>query len=94
MNRDGSEKRSLDIKTTLDKIIWTEPKHLIVSQYNPADKREEIFGYNIETKGEDGSLLKIAAENPVEIITSVESANKKILVYMMKNSIYALKFTD
>jgi len=94
MNRDGSEKRSLNLNTTLSKIIWMDGKHLIASEYNPVEKREEIFGYNTETKEEDGSLLKIATEDPIETVTSVESANKKILVYLIKNSIYALKFTD
>lgn len=90
MNSDGSEKRSLDLRADLKKVVWAkDSKNIIVATYDLGTKQESIFSFDTEKKEKAGFTIKDLSN--IYIISLVMSDDGNILSYETKDGIYALK---
>lgn len=90
MDKDGSNKRALDVRAELRKVVWQkDSKNLIVASYNEAKHQESIFGYNIDTKQKTDFSINALGDGYINNIAI--SDDNKIVIYEAKGGIYALK---
>jgi dipeptidyl aminopeptidase/acylaminoacyl peptidase len=92
MNKDGSEKRSLDIRANLSKIAWVKDSTtiFIAAPLFNGDK-DSIFAYNLDTK----KMLDFSIDPDVKngIIKLLLSDDERMLIYETKEGLYVIKIT-
>jgi len=91
MDKDGSNKKSLDLRADLKKVTWLNNSNseIIVATWDGNKGAEKIFGYNIDTKQESGFNYVLPANTYVNDLSL--SANNNLLFYVANQQFYIIK---
>jgi len=90
MDRDGANKRSLDLRAELTKTAWLKDSdNLVVATYDIGTKKESIFKFNTSTKSISGFLLKDLGDIFINSISITD--DNRIVVYEDNSGIFAVK---
>ncbi|MFA5926716.1 MAG: PEGA domain-containing protein [Patescibacteria group bacterium] len=90
MNKDGTEKRLLELRAEPKKIFWrTDGKNIVVASFDEEKQRESFFNFNLETKAKDGFAINALNQGYVNAL--MLSEDEKIIIYEAQGGIYALK---
>ena len=89
MNLDGSNKQSLDLRTTIDKIDWKKDGvNFLVGSLNTKKNQEEISNFDTGILKIDGNY-KILPSGIPSLVKLVD--DDKIIVYETNQGIFAMK---
>ncbi len=90
MNKDGSEKIDLKIRANLDAVTWTkDSKNIVVATTDQNTKTQTVFRFDTEKVMDSGFAITNLGNIQIESIAF--SDDGKLLLYEVKNAIYALK---
>lgn len=90
MNADGSNQRSLDLRASLNKIVWMkDARYIIVAAPDAATHKESIFKF--DTEGKETAGFIVPAIGNVYVTSLAISDDGKIVLYQSASNIYALK---
>ena len=90
MNADGNDKKSLDLRAYISKLLFTNlaDNTLIVATYDKETTRESLFMFDMNTKSSDGFKMDFLPKNYVKEMTL--SRDDKILFYIANDKFFAL----
>ena len=90
MNLDGSDKRSLDLRAYIPKILFTNSmaEKIVAATFDSETNRESVFLFDLLNKNEDGLKMRLAPRTYVKEMTL--SRDDKILFYIANDKFFAL----
>jgi len=93
MDKDGSNKKSLDLRADLRKVVWLNNSNsqIVVATWDAEKNTEAIFGYNINNKEQSDFNYTLPAKTYVNDLSL--SANNNLLFYLANQQFYILKLT-
>lgn len=94
MDSDGNNKRSLDLRADLKKVIWlnNNNQEIIVATWDSEKNAESIFGYNVESKEQSNFNYSL----PANVYTSdlSLSTNNNLLFYVANQQFFIIKLKN
>lgn len=89
MDRDGSNKKSLNLRANLSKIAWSkDSEHIVVATYDYDTKAESLFRFNVSTKEKDGFVITDLGD--IFIHSLMLTDDNKVIIYQDNNGIYGI----
>jgi hypothetical protein len=90
MKKDGSEKKSLEIRADINKVAWNkDSNNIIVANYNDVTKQEIVYNFNTDQKLQTG--FSISNFGSLVIRSLLLTDDNKIILFETNEGIYALK---
>jgi len=90
MKKDGSEKKSLEIRAEIDKTAWNkDSKNIIVATFDDVTKQELVYNFDTEQKMQTG--FSISNFGSLVIKSLLLTDDNKIILFETTEGIYALK---
>lgn len=90
MKKDGSEKKSLEIRANLNKIAWNkDSKNIIVANMDDVTNQEMVYNFDTEQKLQTG--FSISNFGGLIIRSLLLTDDNKIILFETNDGIYALK---
>ncbi len=91
MDKDGSNKKNLDLRADLSKVIWLQSSNseIIVATWDNSKEREEIFGYNIDSKKQTNFNITLPEKTFVREMSL--SASNNLLFYIANEQFFVIK---
>lgn len=89
MNKDGSNKKSLDLRAELSKITWSKNStDIIVASYDQGTKKESLFMYDTDKKEQTGFIIKNFGDIYIQSLILTDDNN--VIIYQDKDGISAI----
>ncbi len=89
MDKDGTNKKSLDIRAELKKTTWSkDSENIIVATYDPDTKEESIFKYDTKKRQQNGFVIKNLGDTFIHNLVLTDDNN--IIIYQDNEAIRAL----
>lgn len=94
MDKDGQNKKSLDLRADLKKVAWLNNSNseIVVATWDGGKDAEKIFGYDINTKQESNFNYTLPAKSYVNDLTL--STNNNLLFYVANQQFYIIKLKN
>jgi hypothetical protein len=90
MKKDGTEKKSLEIRAEINKIGWNkDSKNIIVANYDDVTKQEVVYNFDTDQKLQSG--FSISNFGDLVINSLLLTDDNKIILFETNMGIYALK---
>lgn len=91
MDKDGNNKKSLDLRADLKKVTWfnNSNSEIAVATWNQDKNAESIFGYDINQKQESGFNYTLPTKTYISDLSL--SANNNLLFYVANQQFYVIK---
>jgi len=89
MDKDGSNKRSLDVRAELRKTTWSkDSENIVVATYDPDTEQESIYKFNTKTKQQNGFIIKNLGDIFIKNIVLTDDNN--IIIFQDAQGIRAI----
>ncbi len=91
MDKNGENKRSLDLRAYINKISWfnNSDKKIVVATFDNDKKQESIFGFDIEKKEKDSFNLNLSGKKFISELSL--SGENNLLFYIANEQFYIVK---
>lgn len=89
MDKDGSNKRSLDVRAELRKTTWSkDSENIVIATYDPDTEQESIYKFNTKTKQQNGFIIKNLGDIFIKNIVLTDDNN--IIIFQDAQGIRAI----
>lgn len=91
MDKNGENKRSLDLRAHIGKIIWfnNDNEKIIVATYDTDKKQEAIFGFDVMKKEKESFVLNLDGKKYVSELSL--SRENNLLFYVASKQFYVVE---